>query len=252
MAKLDPLGELPSFKPFYDVATTERLLGSYYQAPHLYNEDFATQIKDHAAYHEIPFEEEKVHKPQQTEFNLLRGIRQMGEGFFSGFTTFNVGEATNNPYERIMRSIGQVGGFVGYVPSAPGKILKSQALVTAAQNLRGNSVPLVIARKATELAAPIARETMEKAAKGRSGAVADVANFLIKDKSKHVAEGAFNLGIANMTGSWQLGVNEMLKQGLHGAVTGGAFRGIAELVNKGGIPKVDPLTGKSVLNATQK
>ena len=72
------------------------------------------------------------------------------------------------------------------------------------------------------------------------------------DKPSHIAEGAFNLGLASSISAWQLGVNEMLKAGLHGGVTGGVFRGVAEIFNKGGIPKTDILTGKQVLTASQK
>ena len=251
---------VPEFKPFYNQDSTERLLNTYYQAPHLINDDLLSQIKDHAAHYNIPFEEERVPKDLgKQEFNLLRGIRQMGEGFFSGFTTFNVGEPSKNPYERIMRSVGELGGFVGYFPTAPlkaltaAKVLKSTALLDAARALRGNSVPLFLSRKATEKVAPLVSNTLKKAAPNiKNEAVQGAVKFMTDDKPSHIAEGAFNLGLASSISAWQLGVNEMLKAGLHGGVTGGVFRGVAEIFNKGGIPKTDILTGKQVLTASQK
>ncbi|MBP02235.1 MAG: hypothetical protein CMM25_05460 [Rhodospirillaceae bacterium] len=252
MAEYDALDRLVEFKPFYDKGTTERMLNAYNQKPHLFKPELVNQLKEHAVHHKIDIPEPEVAAPKDSEFNLMRGVRQMGEGFFSGFTTFNVGEPSENEYERIMRSIGSLAGFVGYLPTAPGKILKSKALVEVAQSLRGNSVPLWLGKKATEKVAPIVKTTLGKAAEGRKGAVDDAFKFLLSDKVGHATEGAFSLGVASASGSWQLGVNEMLKAGMHGAVTGGVFRGFAELVNKGGIPKIDAGTGKMVLNAAQK
>ena len=47
-------------------------------------------------------------------------------------------------------------------------------------------------------------------------------------------------------------IDELLSAGAHGAVTGGVFRGIANLINTGGIPKLDEKTGKYILNMEQK
>ena len=93
---------------------------------------------------------------------------------------------------------------------------------------------------------------IDQVATVKNSAFSDAAKFLTGDVAKHTAEGAFNLGIASSVGAWQLGVNEMLQSGMHGAVTGGVFRGIANLVNRGGIPSIDPKTGQKVLNLTQK
>ena len=59
-----------------------------------------------------------------------------------------------------MRSVGELAGFVGYVPAAPFKALKAYNLARAATQLRGNSVPMYIARKATEKAGPIVKNTL--------------------------------------------------------------------------------------------
>ena len=252
MSEYDQLNQLAEFKPFYPQDTIERMLMAYKQKPWLYNEQLLAQMKDHAVHYKLEIPQEPEHKPQDAKFDLLRGVKGIGEGFLSGFTTFQVGEPSANEYERIMRSVGELAGFVGYLPTAPGKILRSEALVTMARNLRGNSVPLWLAKKATKAVSPVVSQTLGKAATLKNSAVSDAAKFLTGDVPKHVAEGAFNLGVASSIGAWQLGVNEMLKAGMHGTVTGCVFRGVANLVNRGGIPTIDPRTGQKVLNATQK
>ena len=249
---LDRFDQLVEFKPFYDEDTTKRLLDTYYQVPHTFTDDLKNQLFEHAVHYKLPVEEEQQQTVEDKDFNLMRGIKQMGQGFISGFTTFNVGEPTSNEYERIMRSIGQLGGFLGYIPSAPLKAMKAFQLANMARALKGNSVPLFAARKATEAASKVASKTLDVAKSSRGKVFSETAEFLTKDKVSHVAEGAFNLGIANAVGSWQLGVNEMLSSAAYGATTGGVFRGLANLVNRGGIPKLDQATGKYVYTATQQ
>ena len=53
-------------------------------------------------------------------------------------------------------------------------------------------------------------------------------------------------------GARQLGVNEMLRSAAYGATTGGVFRGLANLINRGGIPKLDQETNRYIYNATQQ
>ncbi|QDP45726.1 MAG: hypothetical protein Unbinned5179contig1000_13 [Prokaryotic dsDNA virus sp.] len=225
---------------------------AYQQKPWLYNEALVNQMKDHAAHFQLEAPKEPERSPEDAKFDLLRGVKGVGEGFISGFTTFQVGEPSENEYERIMRSVGELAGFVGFVPSTPFKLMGAAGLAQAAQKLRGNSVPLWVAKKATNTVAPIVSKTLEKAATAKNSSFADAAKFLTGDVAKHTAEGAFNLGIASSVGAWQFGVNEMLKSGMHGAVTGGVFRGIANLVNRGGIPTLDPRTGNKILDMTQK
>ena len=252
MAEINRFDQLAEFRPFYDVNTTERLLQAYSIKPQVFQPELVSQLKDHAVHYKLTFPEPAVGKPKDADFNLLRGIRQTGEGFLSGFSTFQVGDPSDNEYERIMRSVGQLAGFVGYLPTAPGKILKSQTLIDMAKSLRGKSVPMWLSKQAKDAARPIVSNTLNKAAQIKNSSYQDAAKFLLKDTSKHVIDGAFGLGVATAVSSWQYGILEMIKSGAHGAVTGGAFRGIANLVNKGGIPLPDPLTGKYVLNASQK
>ena len=252
MAEQDRFDELTEFKPFYDKQTTERLLNAYKFKPHTFKPELVSQLKDHAIHHKLEIPEPPTGSPRDSDFNLMRGIKQMGQGFVSGFTTFNVGEPTDNEYERIMRSLGSLGGFLGYIPSAPFKALGARQLANMARALKGNSVPLYLSKKATEKVGPVVAKTLETSKAAKNDSFKTALDFLTTDNAKHVAEGAFNLGLASSIGSWQLGVNEMLKSGLHGAVTGGAFRGFANLINKGGIPKLDQETGRYVYTATQQ
>ena len=112
---LKEFDKIAEFKPFYSAAATERMLMAYRQGPHLFKPELVSQLKDHAAFHNIEFQEPDFPNPKDSEFSALNAVKQMGEGFISGFSTFNVGEPSDNEYERIARSVGQLAGFVGYV-----------------------------------------------------------------------------------------------------------------------------------------
>ena len=117
MSQLDRFDQITEFNPFYDEEATRRLLEAYYQVPHTFDDNLKAQVFDHATFYNIPLEQQKVQETlADKEFSLMEGVKQMGQGFLSGFSTFNVGEPSNNEYERIMRSIGELAGFVGYVP----------------------------------------------------------------------------------------------------------------------------------------
>ena len=253
---LDPYGSIDrslEFRPVYNADHTARMVKGITENPHLYTEQSLKAVKDHAAFHKIPFDppEQVSIDPKENEFNLVRGIGEVGEGFLSGFSTFNVGEPTKNTYENILRSVGHLAGFVGYVPAAPFKALKAFKLAEMAKALKGRSVPMVVAAQAQKQAKKIVVPTLEKAAAGRAGVTKQVSEFLLQDTPSHLAEGAFHLGLASSVGSWQHGVDEMIRSGAHGAVTGAAFRGIGEVFKRGGVPQIDKYTGKKVLTTDQ-
>ena len=272
LSPYDKLDRVLEFRPRYSQGQTQRLVKSISQNPHLYTENTLSSIKDHAAHFKIPFEvPEKVSMdPKENEFNLLRGLGEVGEGFLSGFSTFEVGEPSENEYERILRSVGHLAGFVGYVPGMPftaaGKLIATAArgkgaikaadrvsnLAQMAKALRGRSVPMAIATQAQKAARGIVKPTLSKAAAGRAGVTKTVSDFLLKDTPSHLAEGAFHLGIASAVGSWQHGIDEMLSSGMHGAVTGAVFRGIGNVFKQGGVPKLDKRTGKKFLTVDQR
>ena len=55
--------------------------------------------------------------------------------------------------------------------------------------------------------------------------------FLTSGKANHIAEGAFHLGAASAISSWQQGVDGMLQSAFGGAIAGGAFAGMGNLIN---------------------
>ena len=250
MANLNSLDKIAEFRPIYPQHMVEGLIRSYSNNPKQFQDDLVVQIEDHAAHYGMPFERGPLQ--EESEFDLLRGIKGMGEGFLSGFSTFNVGEQSSNEYERIMRSAAELAGFVGYVPAAPFKVLKAHKLAEVAKALKGKSVPMVVAKKATEITKGVVKDATKTAIKGRAGAMKTAATFLNKDIPSHVAEGAFHLGTASAVSAWQFGVDAMIESALHGAAMGGAFRGIANLINMGGAPKFDKASGKYVRNLDQQ
>ena len=97
MSEFDRLDQYTGFKPFYDEEATKRLLNAYYQVPHTFDDHLKSQLFDHATFYGMPVEDEKVQKsPADDKFDLMEGIKGMGQGFLSGFSTFQVGEHSNN------------------------------------------------------------------------------------------------------------------------------------------------------------
>ena len=251
----DPYAEfekLTSFRPIYTKERTAQMIQSYQRVPHAYKAPLIDTIAKHADHHKLPFQQYQIEK--EDPFSVLRGIRQLSEGWLSGFSTFHVGreEPASNRFERIMRAVGDVSGFAGFIPATPFKALKLGKLAQLVTAIRGKSIPLLVSGAATRKVKGIAKPILEKASVNRVGAFNDAAGFLLKDVPSHVAEGAFNLGIASAVGSWQQGLDAMLHGGLQGAAMGGVFRGLGNVINRGGIPVLDKKTGKYILTATQK
>ena len=63
MSTLDKYDKLAEFRPFYDQATTQRLLTTYYQVPHTFDESLKNQLFEHAVHFKIPIEDEKKTAP---------------------------------------------------------------------------------------------------------------------------------------------------------------------------------------------
>ena len=238
------------YQPVYNEDLVKQLIGSYHKAPQAFNDNLVKQIEEHSQFYGIAFDRNQ----DVEEVKLKNLVKQVGSGFVSGFSTFNVGDEPKNTWEGIAQSIGHLAGFVGYIPSAPLKMLGAKKLAQAAASLKGKSIPMIAAKEVTERVGKVTKEVVEQGTKSRVAVTKDVSNFLLKDTPKHITEGAFNLGIASAVGSWQYGVSEMLSSGVHGAMAGAAFRGIGNLINKGGAPTLvrDPKTNKINLTAQQK
>ena len=211
-----PQGFRPSLSP-QQVKNFKRL---YEQKPDQFNEQTVQAIQQHAEYYKLPFAESNKNFIDKTKSIMA----QAGSGFFEGFTTFKTGEPPVGDAEAIARNLGHLAGFVGYIPG-----------VRAA---RGMSVPMIAARKAEQGVKKIVNPIYGRAIEARAAAGKTATGFLQSNVVKDVASGAFHLGVASSVSSWQGGVDEMMDAFKHGAIAGGAFRGIGNLVQTGS-PKAD-------------
>ena len=224
------------YKPRYNEHLIKTLLSHYKSAPDTFNAELVEQIKQDAQYYGLD-------SHIDTDITLGGVLKQAGAGFVTGFTTFNVGEEPENVAERISRNIGNLAGFVGYVPALP---TKAGVLAKAATAIRGKSVPMLISGKVTESVRKIASDATRDAIAGRAGAFKTMSEFLQKGPVKNTLEGAFHLGVASSVSSWQGGVDEMMHAFIGGAQTGAAFRLIGNFlrVEGAGIPRMGAKWGE--------
>ena len=211
------------FSPTLDENQTRQLIEGFKANPHTFSEQSKAQLEQHASYHQIPF--------YPGDFNFGEAIMQFGKGFASGFTTLETGDHPDNEYENIARSLGHLVGFAPGIMATPLKMLGLAG--TAAKVAKVKSVPLWLAGKATKKAKKIVGPAIEQAAKGRAGATQTAAQFLTRGPVKHISEGAFNLGLASGISAWQGGVDAIMHSAGHGAVFGGVFRGLGNVVQTG-------------------
>ena len=225
-----PQGFRPSLSP-QQVKDYTRL---YDRQPDRIDDQTLEALQQHAEYYKIPFAE--------TDYSFAGKVgdvmKQAGQGFFEGFTTFRTGDPPKDDAEAIARNVGHLAGFVGYVPSMPFKILGAKRLADAARALKGRSVPMVAAKYAERGAKKIINPIYGRAIEARAAAGKTATGFLQKNVVHDLASGAFHLGVASAVSSWQGGVDEMMDSFKHGAVAGAAFRGIGNLIQTGS-PQAD-------------
>ena len=207
------------FKPVYTAELTNRLVSSYRKDPRKFNDKLISQLEEHANHYQIRFNRNL----EDEEFKMLETVKQVGSGFISGFTTLEMGAQPRNEYENIARSLGHLGGFVGWIPGASAK--SSVAVLRALALLKGKSVPMVAAKAVTEPASRLASKMVTTAVGKRSEAVSSAARLLYNDKARDAVEGAFHLGSASAVSSWTHGIDAMIDSAIHGAAAGGAGLG---------------------------
>jgi hypothetical protein len=185
------------------------------------NPQYLESLRSHAQYHNIPFYE--------GDFSILDAIKQAGGGLFEGFTTFRIADPPDNEYEAIIRNISHLAGFVPGLMAGP---LKALGLKSMARAIGGfKSVPMWGADKVTKYAKKyVVKPALKGSLNGRFGAVNTASKFMLGDKAKHVAEGAFHLGVASAISSWPGGVDEMMHSFAGGAVAGAGFRTIGNII----------------------
>ena len=222
----EQIGSEQPFTPMFDQNQTRQLADQYKVNRSLFSPEEVERIKQHSAYHNVPFYE--------GEFNIGEAIMQFGQGVFSGFTTFNVGDHPDNEYEAISRNIGHLVGFAPNMIARP--FMKVKALSGWAQKLAGvKSVPMWGAEKIREKAIEAFGPAVKTAISGRADAASTAGKFLTRYKgpAKHIAEGAFDLGVASGISAWQGGINAVMESTFHGALAGGVFRTLGNAINLG-------------------
>ena len=213
------MAEQTQWAPTFNEQQTRTFINAYKKTPNRFDIEV---LRNHAAYYNVPFYE--------GDFSILDAIKQAGGGFIEGFTTLKTIDPPDNEWEAVFRSVGHLAGFAPGILAGPAKFLGARG---AAKFLAGKKgIPLYLAEKyITPKAAKLTTAAIQSSAKGRTGAVSDVAKFLLSPKAKHIAEGAFNLGTASGLSAWQSGVDEMMGSFFSGAVAGGVFRGIGNQIN---------------------
>ena len=222
------------FAPRWTEEHTRKLASTYKDNLRLrQDEEFVNELRNHAAYYNVPFYE--------GEFGLIDSIKQLAGGFFEGFTTLNIVDPPDNEYEAIIRNIGHLAGFAPGIMAGPAKALGATTWAKAAQQLNNYSIPMIGANYLTRKTKGIAKSVLQGSLGSRFSAADDAAKFMLGEKAKHIAEGAFHLGVASSISSVWDGVDGMMHSFFGGAIAGGVFRGIGNFLNAG-----DPKSQKFV------
>ena len=189
------------------------------------------------------------------EFDFRDTVKAVVGGVIEGFTTIKLpglSEEPDNEYERIIKQVSHLVGFAPGILASPltkiGALTSASSLVNLGKSLKGaKGLPLFIGHKAARKGRTVARDLLKGAREGRSDAFATTAKFLGTSKGlgyqarkiiPDVAEGAFSLGIASSISSWQGGVDAMMEGFKGGAMAGGAFKTMGNLIQTGN-PKAE-------------
>ena len=215
------------WQPSFDAEKTRALIKDYGAYPTKYKEQDLEEIRMHAGYHNVPFYE--------GDFSILDAIKQAGGGFIEGFTTLRVADHPDNAYEAVARNIGHLVGFVPGILSGPLKALsvmsKSDKLMRASQAIAGiKSGPMLVADEVTKRAKKIIKPVLKGARGSRWEAADSASKMFLADKAKHIAEGAFHLGVASSVSSIWDGVDQMMHSFVGGAGAGAGFRVIGNII----------------------
>ena len=219
--------EQQQWQPSFDAEKTRALIKDYGTYPTKYKEQDLEEIRMHAGYHNVPFYE--------GDFSILDAIKQAGGGFIEGFTTLRVADHPDNAYEAVARNIGHLVGFVPGILSGPLKALgimsQSKMLLHASKAVVGiKSGPMLAADLVTKRAKRIIKPILKGARGSRFGAADAASKMFLADKAKHIAEGAFHLGVASSVSSIWDGVDQMMHSFVHGAGAGAGFRVIGNII----------------------
>ena len=222
-----------------DAATLKGIIARYKTRPRAFNDNQIAIIGRHAAHYNIPFTED-----EQTFGDKVGGmVKQIVEGYISGFTTINVGEAPQTPYEGIARSVGSLAGFVGYLPGAPVRAIGAltrikgnapnsiERLGVGLSKMSGKySIPLLASDAIMKKSESIFKTAVSKVEATSITPMASAVKFLQNPAVADTITRSARLGFASAIGSWQGGIDDMAKSFAWGAVFGGSDVVVANLV----------------------
>ena len=217
---------LPTWKPSFDSQQTKTYIKQYETNPRQFQPEMLRVIDRHAKHHRVPF----AYNAQDNKASIDSIVKNVGGGFVEGFTTLSDLGAPKprNEWDAIARNIGNLGGFLGYVPTFG----RTGTIAKIIQKLRNNSAPLWAARHITRKTGKV----ISKGLANRNDSVTSGIKFLQQPIVKDIAEGSFNLGVASGISSWRAGIDEMMSGFIGGAATGGVFRILGNYVQTGKIP----------------
>ena len=224
-----PIGENATpeqgWQPTLSEQQVNQYINLYKQNPASIPQEKLDVLQKHAVQYNIPF--------YTGDFDIMGALKEFGKGVIGGFTTLDPFDPPDNQYEAIVRNIGHLAGFAPGIAAGPLKMLRVPALAKAASALNQYSIPMMGANMLTKKAKSIIKPALAGATSGRNEAFQTASKFLLGGKVKHMAEGAFHLGAASAISSWQQGVDGMVQSAFGGAIAGGGFRAIGNVVNLG-------------------
>ena len=103
-----------SFRPVWSQEATARRLKAYYRVPHTFTDAQLEILQHHANHYKMDMQETPA-TAKNDDIKIHRLLKQLGTGFFHGFTTLHVGDEPANEAEAIANSLGHLAGFVGYL-----------------------------------------------------------------------------------------------------------------------------------------
>ena len=153
-------------------------------------------------------------------------VKQAVSGYISGFSTFPVGEVSNNRIEQLARQGGHLAGFLGLL--FPKKMIQSAGRTALAKHGMSSAASSVAQFRSFPLfAADLVTKKLHNAS-----AMKSAMGYL--DNTGRLATRAFveeglHLGIASATSAWSDGFQAMALQGLQGGLLGAGSSALANV-----------------------
>jgi len=211
----------PNWQPSFSKKQTQDYIKAYKQDARQFNPPMLRLVTKHAKHHRIPF----AYNAADNEASLQSIIGNFSTSLVEGFTTAKI---SNNPptntADAIAKNLGHLAGFIGYIP-----VIGKGPIARFLREQRGKSIPLRVGKFARRKATKYANKAIDS----KTNALIDgftVFNQPVGAIGKDMAQGALELGVASAFSSWREGVDGAFQALIGGGLTGGAFRGLGNLI----------------------